>query len=61
MIITEERVESLLCETQSTRLAAKICEFDPHLGVFPRSNDESSNLENTLPNIDISFTSFQSI
>lgn len=59
MIVAQERVESLVCEAETTRFATEICEFDPHLGVFTRSNDESSNFEDTLPDVDVSFTSLE--
>jgi hypothetical protein len=61
MVIAKERVESLVGESEPARFATEVREFDPHLRVFSRSDDERSNFQDSLPDVDISFASFETV
>jgi hypothetical protein len=58
--ISKERVERLVGKTEPTRLAAEIGKLHPHLGVLTRGDDESANLEDSLPDVDVSLAARKS-
>jgi hypothetical protein len=61
LIVSEQRVERLLRETQTTGLAAEVGELDPHLDVLARRDDQSADLEDSLPDFDVALTALESV
>lgn len=61
MRIAEKRVEGLVGEAKTSRLATEIGELDPHLRVLAGRNDESSNFEDPLPDVDVALAALQAV
>lgn len=59
-VVSQQRVERLLCQPKAARLAAEIGKLDPHLGVLPRRDDESAHFENALPYVNLTLATRQS-
>jgi hypothetical protein len=55
----EERVESLLGETETIRLSAEVGKLDPHLLVLRGREDEASDRQHSLPDLDVLLASLE--